>query len=108
MKNITTIEELEQIKKSNDAVLVLFGGKNCNVCHVIKPQLIDLVTSNYPKIAMVYVDCHETTEVCSQQGIFSLPVVQVFFTGQKFIEEVRTFSLQKLIDDIARPYSLAF
>jgi len=88
--------------------LILFGGKNCNVCHVIKPQVIVLIEEQYPKIKMVYVDCHETTDVCSQNGVLSLPTLQVFFTGQRFIEEVRTFSLHKVMQDIKRPYSMIF
>ncbi len=108
MKNITSLEELNNLKATAEVLLVLFGGKDCNVCQVIKPKLIDLINKNYPKIAMVYIDCHEVTELCSQGGIFSLPVVQVFFAGQKFIEETRTFSLKKLIDDIDRPYNLIF
>jgi thioredoxin-like negative regulator of GroEL len=108
MQIIQTIEELDSLKQTQDALLILFGGKDCNVCHVIKPKLIALIKTNYPKIKMVYVDCHVTTGICSQQSIFSLPVVQVFFTGQKSVEEVRTFSLQKLLDALARPYNMVF
>lgn len=108
MRNIETLEELENLKQSEEALLILFGGKNCSVCHVIKPKLLAMVSENYPKIKMVYVDCHVVMEVCSQNGVLSLPTLQVFFTGQRFIEEVRTFSLQKVIQDIARPYSMVF
>jgi len=108
LEEISSLQELDNLKQSQDALLVLFGGKECNVCHVIKPKLIELIETNYPKIKMVYIDCHINTEACSQQGVFSLPVVQVFFTGQKFIEEVRTFSLKKLSDDLIKPYGLVF
>jgi thioredoxin 1 len=40
---------------------------------------------------MVYIDCEQLQEVCVQHDVFSLPVVQVFFMRQKFIEEVRGF-----------------
>ncbi|GAB6070554.1 hypothetical protein JCM30760_16510 [Thiomicrorhabdus hydrogeniphila] len=108
MQNIETLEELESLKQSQDALLILFGGKECNVCHSIKPKLIDLMAESYPKVKLVYVDCHVVTEVCSQNGVFTLPTLQVFFTGQRFIEEVRSFSLQKVMQDIARPYSMVF
>ncbi|WP_029407342.1 thioredoxin family protein [Thiomicrorhabdus sp. Milos-T2] len=108
MQNIETLAVLDNLKQSEEALLVLFGGKNCNVCHAIKPQIIELIETNYPKIKMVYVDCHVTTDVCSQNGVLSLPTLQVYFTGQRFIEEVRTFSLQKVMQDIARPYSMLF
>ncbi|MDX1351626.1 MAG: thioredoxin family protein [Thiomicrorhabdus sp.] len=108
MQNIATLEELDCLKQSEDALLILFGGKECNVCHSIKPKLIELISEEYPKIKMVYVDCHVVTDICSQNGVFTLPTLQVFFTGQRFIEEVRSFSLQKVMQDIARPYSMVF
>ncbi|MDG6772760.1 thioredoxin family protein [Thiomicrorhabdus sp. ZW0627] len=108
MQNIETLEELEQLKQSEDALLVLFGGKECNVCHSIKPKLIELMGESYPKVKLVYVDCHVVTDICSQNSIFTLPTLQVYFTGQRFIEEVRSFSLQKVMQDLARPYSMMF
>lgn len=108
MENIETLEQLEELKQSEDGLLVLFGGKDCNVCHSIKPKLIELMDEHYPKIKMVYVDCHLVTDICSQNSIFSLPTLQVYFTGQRFIEEVRSFSLQKAMKDLERPYSMVF
>lgn len=108
MQTIETLEQLDELKQSEDALMILFGGKNCNVCHTIKPQLEELVGKHYPKMNMVYVDCHVTTDVCSQNGVLSLPTLQVFFTGQRFIEEVRTFSLQKVMQEIERPYGMVF
>lgn len=108
METLNTLEALEALKETEAGLVILFGGKNCNVCHAIKPKLIELIKVNYPKMNMVYVDCHETPEIGSQNGVLSLPTLQVYFTGQKFIEEVRTFSLQKVIQEMARPYSLCF
>ncbi|QBZ82907.1 Thioredoxin-like protein YtpP [Hydrogenovibrio crunogenus] len=108
MQDITSLEMLDRLKREEDALLVLFGGRECNVCHSIKPKLIELVEARYPKIKMVYVDCHEVTDICAQEGVFTLPTLQVFFTGQRFIEEVRSFSLQKVVQEIERPYQLLF
>ncbi len=108
MHNIETLEALEQFKQTEEAVMILFGGKHCGVCNTIQPKLLAMVKEYYPKMKMLYVDCQLATEVCSQNGVLSLPTLQVFFSGQRFIEEVRTFSLQKVIQDIERPYSMAF
>ncbi len=108
MENIETLDRLNELKYEQEALLILFGGKKCNVCHSIKPKLIELVENQYPKVKMVYVDCHVVTDICSQNSVFTLPTLQVYFTGQKFIEEVRSFSLQKVIDDMQRPYSMLF
>ncbi|WP_024851595.1 thioredoxin family protein [Hydrogenovibrio kuenenii] len=108
MQTIKELEVLDTLKAEKDALLVLFGGQECNVCHAIKPKLIEMFSERFPKIEMVYIDCHLTTGICSQQSIFTLPVVQVYFGGQKFVEEIRSFSLSKLLDDCQRPYDLMF
>ncbi len=108
METITTLDELDALKETEQALLVLYGGKDCNVCHSIKPKLIELMAAHYPKVKLVYVDCHVTHDICSQHSVFSLPTLQVFFTGQRFIEEVRSFSLQKVIQEIERPYQMLF
>ncbi|MBD3822479.1 MAG: thioredoxin family protein [Thiotrichales bacterium] len=108
MQTIETPEALDGLKAEKDALLILFGGQECNVCHAIKPKLIEMVSERFPNMEMVYVDCHLTTDICSQKGIFTLPVVQVYFGGQKFVEEVRSFSLVKLLDDCQRPYNMMF
>jgi thioredoxin-like negative regulator of GroEL len=108
MESITSLERLDELKQAEEALLVLFGGRDCNVCHAIRPKLIELVEASYPNIKMVYVDCHEVTDICSQNGVFTLPTLQVFFTGQRFIEEVRSFSVQKVMLEIERPYRMLF
>jgi len=108
MEQINCIDVLEKLKQTEDGLLIQFGGENCNVCHSIKPKLIELMAQHYPEVKCVYVDCHQDTEICSQHSIFSLPTIQVYFTGQKFVEEVRSFSLQKLIQDLERPYTMVF
>ena len=108
MVDVNTLEELEALKTSEEGLLILFGGKACNVCHSMQPKLVELMNEHYPKVKLVYVDCHVHTQIGSQNDIFSLPTLQVFFTGQRFIEEVRSFSLQKVMQDLQRPYSMVF
>jgi len=108
MHEIQASEQLKQCKQEQEALLVLFGGRACNVCHAIKPKIEASVAERYPKMAMVYIDCHKTTDICSQNGVLTLPTVQVYFTGQRFIELVRTFSVPQLMDQIERPYQMLF
>jgi len=108
MEIIESLEQLNQLKAESEALLVLFGGEQCNVCHVIRPKVEELVSEAYPMVTMVYADCHKFPEIGAQESIFSLPVLRVYFTGQKFIEEVRSFSVQKVVDDMQRPYQMLF
>jgi thioredoxin-like negative regulator of GroEL len=105
MKQIKNQTQLDELKHKKDAVLILFGGANCGVCQAIKPQILANFTVKFPDLAMVYIDCEQTQKICAQHGVFSLPVVQVFFMGQKFIEEVRGFSLLALEQEITKTYT---
>jgi len=98
-------DQLDALKRDKDAVLILFGGAHCGVCQTIKPQIEVNFSQKFPGLEMVYIDCEQLQEVCAQHGVFSLPVVQVFFMGQKFIEEVRGFSLLALEQEIARVFA---
>lgn len=108
MQTIQTSDELDQLIEQQAGLVVLFGGQQCGVCQVIKPKLEQQLELQYPQMKMVYIDCQVLTEVCAQKSVFSLPVVQVYFDGQKFVEKARAFSLAGLMNEIARPYQMLF
>lgn len=99
-------EQLQDILRSNPAVLVLYGAPTCGVCTAIKPRLLDLLRQRFTQLVPVYVDCAASPELSAQEGIFTLPVVRVYFEGQRFVQRVRVFGLQDLAEDIQRPYDL--
>ncbi|WP_044409710.1 thioredoxin family protein [Thiomicrospira microaerophila] len=108
MQQLTTIEELDNLIQTQPGLVVLFGGAHCGVCNVIKPKLAQALAEDFAQLMLVYVDCQVTTDICSQKGVFSLPVVQVYIDGQRFIEKTRNFSLPGLLADLSRPYSMRF
>ena len=105
MISIETQAQLDTLKHEKEALLILFGGANCGVCQSIKPQIDANFSKKFLTLEMVYIDCEQLQEVCAQHGVFSLPVVQVFFMGQKFIEEIRGFSLLALEQEIEKTYA---
>ncbi|OYX06971.1 MAG: hypothetical protein B7Z05_03005 [Thiotrichales bacterium 32-46-8] len=102
----TMSSNLTEIIQSHDAVLVLFGAPSCRVCGDIKPHLFEAVQKAYPSMQTVYINCNDEVDTCAQRGVFSLPVVQVYLQGQKFVEKMRVFSIAGLIDELARPMHL--
>lgn len=105
MQEITDLVKLEKIKASG-AVFILFGGKQCNVCHVLRPQLENMLASYYPDMQAVYIDCEDGADICAQHSVFSLPVVQVYIEGMKITEFVRSFSIEQLRQSIYRSYTM--
>ena len=105
MQTLVRTDQLEHLK-ATQAVLLLFGSPQCGVCQVIKPKLERLMAQQYPEIALVYIDCAESPDICAQHGVFSLPVVHLYIEGQLFLERGRSFSLFELEDQIERIYRL--
>jgi hypothetical protein len=41
---------LDNLKHNSEALLVLFGGKNCGVCQTIKPQIDEKFSDKFPNL----------------------------------------------------------
>ena len=105
MQQITDLEALMEIKAAG-AVFILFGSRQCTVCHALRPRLETMLASHYPDITAVYVDCEASPEICAQHRIFSLPVVQFYLEGAVVSEFARAFSIEQLRQSMQRPYTL--
>jgi thioredoxin-like negative regulator of GroEL len=105
MHQITDIEKLVKMKKSG-AAFILFGGKHCNVCHALRPQLVNMLESHYPDITSAYIDCEVSPEICAQHSVFTLPVVQFYIEDLKVTEFARSFSIEQLRQAMQRSYSM--
>lgn len=105
METVCSEEALSELLQTNPAVLILFGGPHCGVCLAIKPQLEKLAREEFPKLVTAYIDCQESGgQLCAARGIFSLPVVQLWFNGQRFAEFARVFSIGEVRAALERPY----
>ncbi|PXX89524.1 thioredoxin [Marinobacter vulgaris] len=82
-------------------------GASCGVCQAIKTRLETLANEEFPKLMTAYIDCQEAAgSLCAAQGIFSLPVVQLWYEGQRFAEFARVFSIGDARSALVRPYGL--
>ena len=105
MDTLSTRAMFEQ-RKQTGALLVLFGGVHCGVCQAIKPRLEQQMAEHYPALELAYIDCEQSAGICTQQGVFSLPVLKLFIEGQVHLEWARNFSLREVTRQIGRPYDL--
>ena len=105
MHEITDIEKLLKLKASG-AVFILFGGKQCNVCHALRPRLENMLESHYPEITSAYIDCEVSPDICAQHSVFTLPVVQFYIEGMKVTEFARSFSIEQLRQSMHRSYTI--
>lgn len=107
-KDLFQENEFKEFVKTNTAALVYFSTPGCNVCKVLKPKTLEFLNENFPLIKPAYVDCEKSKELAAQNGIFTVPVVVIYFEGKEFLRKARNFSFAELYGELNRAYSLLF
>jgi len=101
-----TIEDIEKIIEENLAVMLYFSAPTCNVCHALKPKLLDAIKSNFGEFEVVSIDTSIDQETAAHFSVFAIPTVLVFLGGKEFLRKSRHMSVDEVIRDIKRPYDI--
>lgn len=101
-----TIEEIEQTIKENLAVMVYFSAPTCNVCHALKPKLLEAIDANFKEFEVVSVDTSVSQDIAAHFSVFTIPTVLVFLDGREFLRKSRHMSVDEVIREIKRPYEI--
>ena len=100
------IQEIETIVKENLAVMLYFSAPSCNVCHALKPKLLDAIESNFEEFKIVSIDVSQEQEIAAHYGVFAIPTVLVFLDGREFLRKSRHMSVDEVVREIQRPYEI--
>lgn len=103
---LTTEAQLHE-QLATPALLVLYGGAHCGVCHALRPRLEELMAEHFADVALACVDCADAPELCAQQGVFSVPVLRVYVQGKLALEYARSFSLHEVAAQMQRVLALS-
>ncbi len=101
-----TIEDIEKIIKENIAVMVYFSAPTCNVCHALKPKLLEAIETNFQKFEIVSVDVSQNQNIAAHFNVFAIPTVLIFLDGREFIRKSRHMSVDEVVREIQRPYEI--
>jgi len=101
-----TIEDIKQTIEQNLAVMVYFSAPTCNVCHALKPKLLEAIESNFSMFKVISVDTSIEQETAAHFSVFAIPTVLVFLDGKEFLRKSRHMSVDEVIKEIKRPYDI--
>ena len=101
-----TVENINEIIKENLAVMVYFSAPTCNVCHALKPKLLEAIDKNFQEFEIVSVDVSVEQDVAAHFGVFAIPTVLIFLDGREFLRKSRHMSIDEVIREIKRPYEI--
>jgi thioredoxin-like negative regulator of GroEL len=103
---MNTIEEIEKTIKENMAVMLYFSAPTCNVCHALKPKLLEAIEGNFKEFKIVSIDTSIEQEIAAHYSVFAIPTVLVFLDGREFLRKSRHMSVDEVVREIERPYSI--
>ena len=101
-----TIENINNTIKENLAVMVYFSAPTCNVCHALKPKLLEALDTDFPEFKVESVDISVEEDIAPHFAVFSIPTVLIFLDGKEFLRKSRHMSVHEVINEIRRPYEV--
>ncbi|MDQ7061748.1 MAG: thioredoxin family protein [Sulfurimonas sp.] len=101
-----TIQNINNTIQNNLAVMVYFSAPTCNVCHALKPKLLEALEQNFKEFRIESVDISVEEDIAPHFGVFSIPTVLIFLDGKEFLRKSRHMSVHEVINEIKRPYEI--
>lgn len=101
-----TIETIEEHLRTHPAVMLYFSAPTCNVCHALKPKLIEAFETNFDAFEILSIDISETPEIASHFSVFAIPTLIVFLDGREFLRKSRHMSVGDVVEAVRRPYEI--
>ena len=105
---ISSAAQYQQAVQSQPAIAVYFKGLNCSVCTALLPKLEAMLADDFPQIPLAVIDAEATPELAVQNTILTVPALLVYLDGKIFLREIRHISLDRLGNELRRPYELLF
>jgi thioredoxin 1 len=103
MQNIDSIQHIIQ---KNPAVMLYFSAPTCNVCHALKPKLLEAIDENFKTFEVVSIDISIDADIAAHFSVFTIPTVLIFLDGREFVRKSRHMSVADVINEIKRPYEI--
>lgn len=87
---------------------IYFKGDRCSVCTALYPKIKTHFEEEFPFMDFQTIEGDQLQKVAAQHGVYSAPVLLVFFEGKEHSRFVRNFSTRDIDEKIARVYHLLF
>ena len=108
MKQINSLEEINNIINTAQPVLIYFSAENCSVCEVLKPKVNTEIKAKFDKFGIYEIKANLHKEIASKFSVFSIPTMLVYFDKKEFFRYGRNVSLSLILEEIRRPYELFY
>ena len=91
MLQLTTTEQIQEIKVQSKYSLLLINKDNCQPCKQLK-EYLNQIESDYPKVDFYNIDGTTIRDWCVQQNIRTVPTLFVYDNDCNIIHTQRGFN----------------
>ncbi len=107
MLKINNNEEIKNIIRENEIVILYFSNKVCGACEVIRSK-VERILESYEKIKSIEIDGEENIELAAMNDVFSFPLLILYVHGKETMRVGRNVDLIELENSIKRYYEMLF
>ena len=104
---IESLEQLQELIADKPAVLSYFYNDNCAPCLSLRPKVIDMVDTHFPKLELRFINS-DKREIPANYGVYDNPTLLVFFDRKEYIRVSKYGSTHQLAEQIQRYYDMIF
>lgn len=108
MKAVYSIHDLNSILEKEEMVVIYFSNDSCNVCKVLKPKITELLSTDYPKVELIYIDTEKSPVIAGQLRVFTIPTIDIYIQSKEHARFSRNITLFDFEKAISKPYSMLF
>ena len=103
-----TIQSIQETIANKPAVMLYFSAPTCNVCHALKPKLLEALSKDFPEIEVISIDISQTQEIPAHFSVFAIPTLLIYLDNKEFIRKSRHMSVEGVMAELSRPYEMMF
>ncbi|MEA3504781.1 MAG: thioredoxin family protein [Bacteroidota bacterium] len=107
-QEVTNSNELQNAINTEDGLILYFYNDHCAPCLSLRPKIINLQKTEFPKMNLLFINSEENPEIPAQYGIFSNPTILIFFDKKEYLRVSKYVSEHQLKGDISRLYNMVF
>lgn len=100
------LKQIEKLIASTEGCLLFFSVPDCGVCQVWKPKVFTDFEKHFPEMLLIEIDISSASNISARFGVFTAPILLVFFEGKEYFRESKNVDLNALLNKIERIKSL--
>lgn len=101
VRKIDTSEFKNEVLSSEGVIVVDFSASWCGPCQMLSP-ILDDIDRERDDFKIFQIDIDEENVLAAQEGIMSVPTLQVYKNGQKVDQIIGLMPKDRLLDRIGK------